>query len=132
MAINKDKNKSLIITLSNQDINLLNRIVEDISNDLNIELTKSQAIAQLIRNYKKAPTPKPAEQKPTKRQVSDNYNYQAQIRALKDKLNCSFTKLSQILGIPTSTLKKYANGTQQPKEENARIIKNAIARYGIK
>lgn len=128
--INKDKNVLFNITLSKADNEKLSLIVADLSQDLGVNLTKSQAIGLLIKNYKKE-QPKTTN-KPPKKAYSDNYNYQAQIQALKLKLNCSYTELSRIIGIPQSTLKKYASGTQQPKEENAQLIKQAIARCGIK
>lgn len=129
MAINKN-NVNLQLTISKSDSDKLSLIVADLSQDLGIDLTKSQAISLLIRNYKKAkPTQEP---KATKKALNDTYNYQGQLHALKDKLNCSFSDLEAIIGIPKTTLKKYYYGTQQPKEENAQIIKNAIARYGIK
>lgn len=128
--INKDKNVLFNITISKTDNEKLNIIVADLSQDLGLNITKSQAIALLIRNYKKE-KPK-AEYKPPKKAYNDNYNYQGQLKALKDKLNCSFSDLERLLGIPKTTIKKYYYGTQQPREENAIIIKNAIARYGIK
>lgn len=128
--INKDKNVLFNITISKADSDKLALIVADLSQDLGVNLTKSQAIALLIKNYKKE-QPKTAN-KPPKKAYSDNYNYSAQLHALKDKLNCSFTDLERLIGIPYTTIKKYYYGTQQPKEENAQIIKQAIARYGIK
>ncbi len=130
MAINKDKNVLFNITISKADNEKLNIIVADLSQDLGINLTKSQAIGILIKNYKKE-SPK-ATTKPQKKAYSDNYNYQSQIQALKLKLNVSYPHLAEIIGIPLSTLKKYAYGQQQPKDENAKLIKQAIARCGIK
>ena len=128
--INKEKNILFNITISKADNEKLSLIVADLSQDLGINLTKSQAITLLIRNYKKEQPKTTA--KPPKKAYSDNYNYQGQLQALKLKLNCSFTELESIIGIPKTTLKKYYYGTQQPKHENAEIIKRVIARCGIK
>lgn len=131
MAINKNKNVMIQITISKADNERLSAIQDELSANLSIELSKSQTIAFLIKNYGARPTaPTPRNDEP--RAKKGAINYQAQIIALKDKLNVSFTRLSEILGIPASTLKKYASGTQQPKNENEQIIKQALARYGIK
>lgn len=126
--INKEKNNLIQITLSNTDTEKLLMIQESLSKLLAVDLTKSQAIAFLIRNYDS----KPKTEQPKPNKPKSAVNYQAQISALKDKLNVSFTELSAILSIPASTLKKYASGTQEPKKENAEIILNALKRYGIK
>lgn len=130
MAINKNKNVLFNITISKADNEKLSFIVADLSRNLGIDLTKSQAISILIRNYgNKAPNGSKVEPKPKHQSA---LNYGAQIRALKDKLSVSFTELSNLLDIPPSTLKKYASDTQQPKEENERKIIDALKRYGIK
>ena len=131
--INKTKNQLLQITLSKSDYERLINIQESLSALLSIDLNKSQTIAFLIKNYGKSPLNKEIDfinEKP--RASKNNINYQAQIRALKDKLNVSFTELSAIVGIPSSTLKKYANGTQQPKGENEQLLNDALKKYGIK
>ena len=125
--INKKKNELIHITLANADVEKLLTIQKSLSELLGLNLTKSQAITFLIRNYDSKP--KTEQPKP---KANKGVNYQGQITALKDKLNVSYTELSAILGIPTSTLKKYASGTQEPKKENAEIILNALKRYGIK
>lgn len=133
--INKDKNNVLQITISKTDSAKLDEIQTHLSAFLNIDLTKSQTIAFLIRNYSTKPSAKPTTTETPKQApkgVSSGVNYSAQIKALKDKLGVSFTRLGEILGIPPSTLKKYASGTQQPKAENEQIIKTALANYGIK
>ena len=130
--VNKDKNTILAITLNKDTATRLNYVVDDLSKSLNIALTKSQAIAILINNYKQPQItqPKPKESKP--RTSKTALNYQSQLLALKDKLNVSYTHLSEILDIPTSTLKKYASGNQQPQGENEQKLINALKRYGIK
>lgn len=134
MPINKAKNINLQITLSKQDGERLNEIVKLLSTLLDIEITKSQAIAFLIKNYGKSPlnnnidATKPSQPKALK----NGLNYQSQVLALKDKLNVSYPKLSQIIGIPETTLKKYASGKQQPQGENEQLLNNALKRYGIK
>ena len=130
MAINKNKNHNLQITLKNNDYFKLIEIQNELSAILSIDLNKSQTIAFLINNHGKQ-QPK-SEPKTTTKKDSNKINYQTQVLALKDKLNVSYTRLSEILGIPTSTLKKYASGTQQPQGENEKILIDALARYGIK
>lgn len=125
--INKEQNTNLQITLKKTDYLRLLKIKNDLSELLQIDISKSETIAYLIKNYganqeKQAP----------KRQIKKGINYGAQVRALKDKLNVSYPRLSEILGIPPSTLKKYANETQAPKGENEKILLDAIKRYGIK
>lgn len=131
MAINKNKNVNLQLTISKQDSERLLKIQEQLSALLGVEITKSQTIAFLIKNYEKAPRIQEPKQKPN-RAIKENINYQSQILALKDKINVSYPKLSQIIGIPTSTLKKYASGTQQPQGENEQLLNDALKRYGIK
>ena len=144
--INKEKNQNLQITLSKQDYFKLLEIQNELSTLLSIELNKSQVIAFLIKNHNKQPSAPTATKapritptqapKPTNnghlKPSNPNVNYQAQVIALKDKLNVSFPRLAEILQIPLSTLKKYAYGTQNPTGENEQILINALARYGIK
>lgn len=143
MAINKEKNQNLQITLSKQDFFKLLEIQKELSMLLSIEINKSQVIAFLIKNYSKQVTPTTTTTrvpkqapKPTNngqlKPTNQSINYQAQVIALKDKLNVSFPRLAEILQIPLSTLKKYAYGKQQPTRENEQILIKALARYGIK
>lgn len=129
--INKTKNQLLQITLSKADLERLNAISEELSALLSIDLNKSQTIAFLIKNYGKRPTNQQTEQ-PQNRAVKSGVNYAAQVLALKDKLNVSYTKLSEIIGIPAATLKKYARQIQAPKGDNEELLKAALKRYGIK
>ena len=137
MAINKEKNTNLQITISKADFERLEKVNDLLNTLLGVDLTKSQTIAFLIRNYGKSPLnngvdiignrePKQA----TKPQT--NINYQAQLKALKDKTGASFTELEKMTGISASTLKKYASGIQQPKAENEQLLINAFKNYGIK
>ena len=144
MAINKDKNTNLQITLSKKDFDTLLQIQEHISAMLCLDVNKSQAIAFLIRNF----APNSKESKPIKTALNKtadepkkpiarapkhkDINYQAQVKALKDKLGVSYTELSAMLSIPPSTLKKYGNGMQNPTGENEEIILKALKDYGIK
>lgn len=132
--INKSKNKNLQLTLSNADYERLEQVNDLLNTLLGVNLTKSQAVAFLIRNYGNTPLNKSVDVvKPRQPRASkDGVNYQAQIIALKDKLNVSYTRLSQIIGIPPSTLKKYASGTQQPTNDNLTLLNEALSKYGIK
>lgn len=125
----KDTNTRVIFTLSLEENKMLERITDDLSHKIGLQISKSQALRLLIRNYETKPnnTTEQPKQKP-----SASLNYGAQIRALKDKLNASYTELALMLDIPASTLKKYASDTQQPKAENEQKIINALKRYGIK
>lgn len=125
----KATNVNIQITLTQDTANKLNAIAEDLSDKLCLNVSKSQAITFLINNYGKTAK---SESKPQPKAKASAINYQAQIRALKDKLGVSFTELSNLLDIPPSTLKKYASGAQQPKEENEEKIMQALKRYGIK
>lgn len=128
--INKDKNILVQITLNKATATKLNYIIDDLSNKLALNLSKSQAIAILINNYGKDQQKK--EQKPNAKPRTSNVNYKAEVLILKDKLNVSFPHLSELLDIPTSTLKKYAYGQQEPNGENADKLNKALVRYGIK
>lgn len=128
--INKQKNNLLQITLSKADTEKLLSIQSELSALLSIDLNKSQTIAFLIKNYGKSQVKCEMPSKP--RAMKGNMNYQALVIALKDKLNVSYAKLSNITGIPETTLKKYASGKQQPKDENERLLNDALKRYGIK
>lgn len=131
MAINKNKNVNLQLTINKSDIERLNNIIDNLSLVFGMEITKSQAITYLIRNYGKDQQRTKKESKPN-RAIKNGFDYSSQIVALKDKLNVSYPRLSQILGIPASTLKKYASGKQQPTGENESAIIQALKDYGIK
>lgn len=132
--INKSKNQLLQITLSKADFERLIAIQNDLSTLLSVDLNKSQTIAFLIKNYGKTQAKQPIfnenESKP--RAPKSNVNYQAQVIALKEKLNVSYPRLSQMVGIPETTLKKYALGKQKPKGENEKLLNDALKKYGIK
>lgn len=135
MAINKNRNVNLQITLNKSDAERLNEIVKLLSSLLDIEITKSQAIAFLIKNYGRTQTSKSnidATKPSQPRALKNGLNYQAQVLALKDKLNVSYPRLSQMIGIPETTLKKYASGKQQPQGDNEHLLNDALKRYGIK
>ena len=127
MAINKDLNVNLQLTIKKDVYQRLLEIKNELTNLFKIDLSKSDVITYLVNNYQKANTLKQPIKAPKQK-----INYSNQVKALKDKLNVSFSDLSRILGIPQSTLKKYASGTQQPTGENEKILIDAIARYGIK
>lgn len=134
MAINKTKNQLLQITLSKQDLERLFVIQAELSETLDIDLNKSQTIAFLIKNYGKTPL-KTGNDPITERQpkaTNNGINYSAQVKALKDKINVSYARLSELLGIPSATLKKYASGIQSPKGENQQLLNDALKKYGIK
>ena len=53
--INKSKNKNLQLTLSNADYERLEQVNDLLNTLLGVNLTKSQAVAFLIRNYGNTP-----------------------------------------------------------------------------
>ena len=133
MAINKDRNHNLQITISNSDFDKLLTIQQELSALLSIELNKSQVIAFLIKNYGKTATNSTKSQTTApNRTIKNNVNYQAQVIALKDNVNVSWPRLSQLIGIPETTLKKYARAIQQPQGQNLELLNQALKRYGIK
>lgn len=132
MAINKDKNTNLQLTISKADFKRLEEINKLLNTLLGVDLTKSQTIAFLIRNYGKSPTNNNIDAVEPKAKPQANINYQAQLKALKDKTGASYTELEKMTGISASTLKKYASGTQAPKADNLKLLLDAFKNYGIK
>lgn len=159
MAINKEKNINLQLTISKELLSDLEQIQSAINTKLSANFSKSQIIAFMIKSNLKKPfnilgflsdeeshetqeqkaTPKPTEQTEIKAPLSANDEgkkepsmIQENLIKLKAKLNYSWPRLSQYLGIPTSTLKKYANGNQQPQAENNKILLKAFISNGIK
>lgn len=133
--INKTKNTLLQITLNKSDLQRLNAIMEQLSALLSFELNKSQTISFLIKNYGKSPLNNETDifkEQPQRKAAKSGIDYGAQVLALKDKLNVSYTNLGEIIGIPPTTLKKYASGKQAPKDENEEKLKASLKRYGIK
>ena len=132
--INKDKNINLQITLTKATYNKLLEIQEDVSALLDVDLNKSQTISFLIKNYSHIDHLKTSlnTSQTAPKNNKSAVNYQAQVKALKDKLDVSYNRLSELLGIPAPTLKKYASGIQQPKGENEILLNKAIKDYGIK
>lgn len=137
--INTNKNVDIRITLRKADAERLEIIKSEIENELTITLTKSQVIGFLIRNFsiqadKKTPMQKATEQRLKRAQAHkiSGVNYGDLVRKLKDALNVSYTRLSEILSIPSPTLKKYASGKQQPTNENLQLLNDALKKYGIK
>lgn len=126
--INKSKNVNLQLTISKSTYEKLLNIQIDLNELLNFELSKSQTIEYLIKQYENK-TPIKAKDKIKQ---SEKELYKARIIALKDALNVSYPRLSQILGIPETTIKKYSMAKQQPTGENKIILDKALKHYGIK
>lgn len=120
--INKKRNVNLQLTISKESNNKLLNIQTELLNDFGLNLTKSQTIEYLINKYG---VEQPKQEK-TETKTS------AQINALKDKLNVSYPKLAEIVGIPTTNLKRYAYGEQEPNEENKILLEKALKKYEIK
>lgn len=126
--INKSKNVNLQLTISKNSYEKLLNIQSDLNELLNFELSKSQTIEYLIKQYEtKAPIKADAKAKQSEKEL-----YKSRIIALKDALNVSYPRLSQIIGIPEPTIKKYAMGKQAPTGENKQLLDNALKHYGIK
>lgn len=126
--INKSKNVNLQLTISKSTYEKLLNIQIDLNELLNFELSKSQTIEYLIKQYENK-TPNKTKDKAKQ---SEKELYKARIIALKDALNVSYPRLSQILGIPETTIKKYSMAKQQPTGENKIILDKALKHYGIK
>ena len=130
--INKDKNVNLQLTINKETASQLKYVIDDLSKLFNISLTKSQAIAYLINNYKHTPQTAKEPKETKQKAVKNGVNYQAQLLALRDKLGISYPHLSEIIDIPLSTLKRYVYGQQTPNDINSQKILTALKRYGIK
>ena len=141
MAINKN-NVSIQITLSTEDNEKLSMIQNKLSKELSIDLSKSQAIGFLIKTFmanvneeikndEKKGEIKIEEKAELTPPTDETEYYKERVKTLKEKLNKSFTELADFLGIPTSTLKKYASGQQKPSKENKTILLRAFKTYGI-
>lgn len=133
--INKTKNINLQITINKNDYDLLMSINDGLNQSLGMELTKSQTIAYLIKQYRynglNQSQEHRVEESKAKRE-EDIIKFRTMTNALKDKLDVSYPRLSEMLGIHQSTLKKYCSGKQAPTGENREILLSAFKKYGIK
>lgn len=130
MAINHNKNVNLQITISKVDNESLLTIQKDLSNKMNIEFSKSQTIAFLIKSYI-LNTSNPWQSQNKEQREQDLINYRVLLNTLKSKLEKTYKELSEIIGISESTLKKYALGKQAPTGENKQKLNDAFKKYGI-
>lgn len=125
MAINKDKNINLQLTISKADYERLLKIIEHLNNELFFDINKSQAISYLIKSYN-------LESQETKAKAKAQTNeYKALVLTLKERLKASYPQLQELTNISASTIKKYALGTQTPKGENLKKLNDALKKYGI-
>jgi len=127
--INKD-NVNLQLTISKKDNQRLLEIQTELKGLLTIELTKSQVISFLIRNYGKSTLKSVDISKGTTNQK--DFNYQIAINTLKDKIGKSWPIISEITRVSESTLKKYSRGLQNPSGNNKILIDKTLERYGLK
>ena len=128
--INKSKNANLQLTINKKAYERLLNIQADINNKNGFELSKSQVIEYLINKYQlNGLTETNANRENAER---DREIYMKKIRALKDALNISYSKISEMLNIPIACVKNYGIGKQTPNEHNKIVIDNALKHYGIK
>lgn len=128
--INKSKNANLQLTINKKAYERLLNIQADINNKNGFELSKSQVIEYLISKYQlNGLTETNANRENAER---DREIYMRKIRALKDALNISYSKISKMLNIPIACVKNYGTGKQTPNEHNKIVIDNALKHYGIK
>lgn len=128
--INKSKNTNLQITISKKAHNRFLELQKDINEKLGFELTKSQVIEYLIMKYEIKglnETNKNRENAERDREI-----YMKKFLALKDALNVSYKRLSEMLNIPIACVKNYGTGKQTPNEKNKIVIDNALKHYNIK
>lgn len=128
--INKSKNTNLQLTISKDAYKRFLELQSEINNLLGFELSKSQLIEYMIINYnKKSLTETNLNRENAER---DRDIYMKKIRALKDALNISYARLSDLLNIPIACVKNYGTGKQTPNEKNKIVIDNALKHYNIK
>lgn len=128
--INKKLNNNLQITISKKAYNRFLELKEEIKNKLGFELTKSQIIEYLIFNYNKTSlTETNLNREHAER---DREEYKNKLLALKDALNISYARISEMLNIPIACVKNYGTGKQTPNDKNKIIIDNALKKYNIK
>lgn len=126
--INKDLNNNLQLTIKKTSFEKLISIQAELSALFGIELSKSQVIEHLISKYEI----KKDNQAQAENKKQETKSASAQILALKNKLNVSYPRLAEIIGIPETTIKKYAQGKQAPSEKNKDKLKKALKEYNIK
>ena len=128
--INKSKNINLQLTINKKAYKRLLKIQADINEKNGFEISKSQLIEYLINKYElKGLTETNNNRENAER---DREEYMIKIKALKDALNISYSRLVKMLNIPIACLKNYGTGKQTPNEKNKIIIDNALKKYNIK
>ena len=124
-----NKNVNLQLTISKEDNEQLSKIQSELTTLLNVDFTKSQTITFLIRNYGKSQL-KSVNLNKAKTDQKDT-TYKVQLITLKERLNKTYGQLAELIGIPESTLKKYAQGIQEPKDNNRKLLDNFLSKYGV-
>lgn len=128
--INKSKNINLQLTINKKTYERLLKIQADINEKNGFEISKSQLIEYLINKYElKGLTETNSNRENAER---DREEYMIKIKALKNALNISYSRLVNMLNIPIACLKNYGTGKQTPNEKNKIIIDNALKKYNIK
>ena len=133
--INKTKNVMITATLTKADSEALDGITKELSNTYGFELTKSQTISILIRQYKANSIMQPSIQKQDEKKqkrLDDIVKYQSIILALKDKLGLSYNEMADLTGICKGSLIKFKNGDRVPGADNQKILNEIAKRYNIK
>ena len=129
--INKDKNVNLQLTINKKTYNKLLQIQAEINELVGIELSKSQVIDYIINKYETKQA-MANNSKMVKRYENERESYKQKVIALKDNLNVSYKRLSQLIDVSINNLKYYGTGKQTPSDKNKIKIDNALKHYGIK
>lgn len=137
MAINKSKNVMITATLSKADNEQLNIINKELSNFYGFELSKSQTISILIRQYKDSGIKQNQTEQLSKAEREEQHKqeilkYKTIVIALKEKLGVTYKQLSEMTGIYENSLKKFKNGQRAPSKQNKDTLDYAVKKYGIK
>ena len=128
--INKNKNVNLQLTINKKTYERFLKIKADINEKNGFELTKSQIIEYLINKYQLNGLTETNNNRENAER--DREQYMKKIRALKESLNISYKRVSEILNIPIACVKNYGTGKQTPNEHNKIVIDNALKHYNIK
>ena len=121
MAINKEKNGNLQLTISKADLEQLEQIRADLSEFLNIDLSKSQTITYLIKNYDKTAL-KTENNEPSKEikyiERFKNKTLSNRVKELRKQLQVSTRKMAQLFNTSVSTTERLIYNEIEPNDKD--------------
>lgn len=121
MAINKEKNGNLQLTISKADLEQLEQIRADLSEFLNIDLSKSQTITYLIKNYDKTAL-KTENNEPSKEikyiERFKNKTLSNRVKELRKQLQFSTRKMAQLFNTSVSTTERLIYNEIEPNDKD--------------